>query len=186
MSEIGVNDNTIRMRRHLVDHGLNKAHQLRALGNPKGGRCDWKFWARDEQLVPTGNISWILVDFPEIAPEVEEVVEGEILRRSRTLADDIREGVRPWWRLYPALNVPGVEIGPVDQRHDKARAKAGPDRDLPHRSSRFVGNFGDLVRLAVPHRLTDRIGRADMLVPDRRTPNSPRQSIKSLIGSTLT
>jgi hypothetical protein len=55
----------------------------------------------------------VFVDNPAIAQEIEEVVDGEVLKRSRTLANDLAENIRPYWRLYPALNVPGVELGPI-------------------------------------------------------------------------
>jgi hypothetical protein len=41
------------------------------------------------------------------------VIDGEVMRRPRTLADAARERVLPHWVLYPALNVPGVEIGRI-------------------------------------------------------------------------
>jgi hypothetical protein len=69
------------------------------------------------------GIAWLLVDSPQIAPEIEEEVDGQKVKRSRTLADDQAEGIRPYWVLYPALNVPGVEIGRIGAKFGITRIR---------------------------------------------------------------
>jgi hypothetical protein len=81
------------------------------------------FARRAFQSAVAYGVSWILVDSPQIAPEIEEEVDGKKIKRSRTLADDQREGVRPYWVLYPALNVPGVEIGRIGAKFGITRIR---------------------------------------------------------------
>src|SRR6266700_5959014 len=56
----------------------------------------------------------------------------------------------------------------ADQRHDEARSKSGPHRDLSDGGWRLVADIGDLLRLPILGRLADRIGTAELLVLERR------------------
>src|SRR5262249_46550389 len=52
----------------------------------------------------------------------------------------------------------------ADQRHDEARPKSGPHRDLSDRAWRLVADIGNLLRLSDLRRLADRVGSAEVLV----------------------
>ena len=56
----------------------------------------------------------------------------------------------------------------ADQWHNEARSITGLHRDLSQRTWRLVTYIGGLLRLFVLGRLADRIGRAEVLVLDRR------------------
>ena len=56
----------------------------------------------------------------------------------------------------------------ADQWHNEARSIAGLHSDFSQRTWRLVTNIGGLLRLFVLGCLTDRIGRAEVLVLDRR------------------
>src|SRR5262249_25774401 len=70
--------------------------------------------------------------------------------------------------LFAADHERAEDLVPADQWHNKARSIAGLLSDFSQRTWRFVAYIGGLLRLFVLGRLADRIGRADVLVLDRR------------------
>jgi hypothetical protein len=84
------------------DEFVDAADDITGLGENLDG-----FARRAFQSAIAYGIAWILVDMPQIAPEIEEEVDGQKITRGRTLADDKKENIRPHWFLYPALNLPG-------------------------------------------------------------------------------
>ena len=101
------------------DELVEAANDITGLGENLDG-----FARRSFQTSVAYGIGYILVDLPKIAPVIEKEVDGQKVARTRTMADDQREGVRPYWVLYPALNVPGTpEIGRVNGKFGITRIR---------------------------------------------------------------
>ena len=100
------------------DEFVDAAEDITGLGENLDG-----FARRAFQSAVAYGIAWIFVDSPQINQEIEEEVDGQKVKRTRTLADDQADGIRPHWFLYPALNVPGVEIGRVGNGYGVTRIR---------------------------------------------------------------
>ena len=129
-----------------------------------GVRNSWLMLARNCDLCSRfRELAALLLDLAE---------EPRVLDRQHRLSceslQEIEGIVGEFTRLLAPDHQRADHMITVDQRHDQARAIPGPNRKLPHWAWRFVHDVGDLMRSSVPRRQADRIGRANVLVLDRR------------------